>query len=160
MNAIDWIIVAIVGVSALVGLVRGAAYELFALGGWVAAVIVARTVSPWLAQHELQGIENAALRDAVAWAASFGLTLLAAGLAGTLLRLLLRSTGLGLVDRSMGGLFGVVRGVLLVLLAVFAARYTSLPGSAAWRVSVLVPVAGAGLRAAWPLLPVQALPQP
>lgn len=153
MNALDWLMLGGLAVSALVGLLRGAAYELVSLVGWLLAFVLARQFSPWVADHLLQGIAAEPLRHGVAWVACFVLTLIAAGLLATLLRLLLRSTGLGLLDRSMGALFGVARGLLLVLLALFVARHTELPQSALWRGALLIPPATAALAVVLPLFP-------
>ena len=158
MNALDWFVLAGLGLSALVGVLRGAAYELISLGGWIIAFVVARQCSPWLAEHYLQGLGAADLRYGVAWFASFVLALLAAGLLATLMRLLLRSTGLGILDRSMGAVFGLVRGLVLLMLTVFAAGYTELPHSAMWQTSFLIPPAAAAVAEVLPLLPAAVVP--
>lgn len=153
MTALDWLILAVFGVSSLVGLLRGAAFELVSLGGWVAGFVVAHQWSGEFAARWLQGVQAPALRDGLAWGILFSLTLLLAGLLATLLRLLLRSTGLGLLDRGLGAVFGAARGLVLVLLALLVARYTSLPQSAAWRASILVPPAQSMADRLQPLLP-------
>ncbi len=163
MNTLDIFILAVLCVSALVGVLRGAAYEFISLGGWVAAFFVARQFSPWLADHYLQGIAAPALRNGAAWVACFVLALLVAGLLATLMRLLLRSTGLGILDRSLGAVFGLVRGLVLLMLATFAAGYTELPHSAMWQTSLLIPPAEAAVAEVVPLLPAaaaHALPKP
>jgi membrane protein required for colicin V production len=156
VNAIDWFILAGLCLSALVGVLRGAAYELISLGGWLAAFILAHQFSPWVAEHYLQAIAAGALRNGVAWVACFILVLLAAGLLATVMRLLLRSTGLGVMDRSLGALFGLARGLVLLVLTVLAAGYTGLPHSAIWRTSLFIPPAAAAAATIEPLLPAAA----
>ncbi len=153
MNPLDWLAIAALGVSALVGVLRGAAYELISLGGWVAAIVVAHLGAPWVALRLPSAIAAPELRAGVGWGVCFIATLLASGLLATLARLLLRSTGLGLFDRSLGALFGLARGVLLVLVALFTARYTALPHSTLWQTSLVVPPASAALDALLPALP-------
>ena len=150
MNPLDWLALGALGVSALVGLLRGAAYELVSLGGWIAAFVVAHLGAPWVALRLPPELTGPTLRAGVSWGSCFVATLLAGGLLATLARLLLRATGLGLFDRSMGALFGLARGVLLVLAALFAARYTALPHSALWQTSLFVPPASAALDALLP----------
>ena len=53
----------------------------------------------------------------------------------------------------MGAAFGLARGALLVLVALFAARYTALPHSALWQTSLFVPPASTALDALLPALP-------
>ncbi len=158
MNALDWFVLAGLGLSALVGVLRGAAYEFISLGGWIVAFYVAPQCSPWLAAHYLQGLGTVELRNGVAWFACFVLALLAAGLLATVMRLLLRSTGLGVLDRSMGAVFGLVRGLALLMLAIFAAGYTELPHSAMWKTSLFIPPAAAAVAEVLPLLPVAVVP--
>ncbi len=153
MNLLDALALVALAVSAGVGVVRGAAYELISLGGWVGAFFVAHLAAPWAATKLPPMLAEPGLRAGVAWGGCFVATLLAAGLLATLVRLLLRSTGLGLLDRSMGALFGLARGALLVLVALFAAGYTELPHSALWQASLLVPPATAALHALLPALP-------
>ena len=154
MTALDWLILAVFGVSSLVGLLRGAAFELVSLGGWVAAFMVAHHWSGDVAARWLQGVQAPALRDGLAWGILFSLTLLLAGLLATLLRLLLRSTGLGMLDRSLGAVFGVVRGALVIVLLAWAAGYTQLPSSQVWQGSLLAPLASAGAARVAPWLPL------
>ncbi len=157
MNTLDLIILAVLALSACVGVLRGAAYECVSLGGWVAAFAVAHAFAPWLAASHLQGIASVPVRAGVAWGACFLATLLAAGILASVARLVLRASGLGLLDRSMGALFGCARGVMLVLAALFAARYTALPQSVAWRASVLIPPAQTALNVVLPQLPFTTL---
>lgn len=153
MTSLDWLILAGLGLSAVVGALRGAAYELVTLAGWFVAFAVAHRFAPAVGQAWLHGIPGAPLRDGVAWALCVALTLMAAGLLATLLRLLLRSTGLGLFDRSAGALFGLLRGVVVLALALLAARYTELPQTPAWHASMLIPPAQFLANQLVPLLP-------
>ncbi len=157
MNVLDWLLLAGLVLSALVGLLRGAAYELIALGGWVVAFVLARLYAPWLGQHLLPMVEQPGLRMALAWAACFLLVLLAAGVLATLARMLLRSSGLGMLDRSLGATFGVVRGALVIVLLALLAAYTRLPASSLWRASLFAPLAAAAAARLAPMLPLHAV---
>ncbi len=155
MNILDWLLLAGLLLSALVGLLRGAAYELIALGGWFAAFVLAHLYAAWLGAYLLGGlVQQPELRTALAFVACFVLVLLAAGVLATLARLLLRSTGLGMLDRSLGAVFGVVRGALVIVLLAWAAGYTQLPSSQVWQGSLLAPLASAGAARVAPWLPL------
>ena len=156
MNILDWLLLAGLLLSALVGLLRGAAYELIALGGWFAAFVLAHLYAAWLGAYLLgELVRQPGLRTALAFVACFVLVLLAAGVLATLARLLLRSTGLGMLDRSLGALFGVLRGALVIVLLALAAGYTQLPSSDVWKGSLLGPLASAGAARVAPLLPLE-----
>lgn len=156
MNILDWLLLAGLLLSALVGLLRGAAYEVIALGGWFAAFVLAHLYARWLGTYLLGDlVQQPGLRTGLAWVACFVLVLLAAGVLATLARLLLRSTGLGMLDRSLGGMFGVLRGALIIVLLALAAGYTQLPSSGVWKGSLLAPLASAAAARVAPLLPLR-----
>ena len=158
MNILDWLLLAGLLLSALVGLLRGAAYEVIALGGWFAAFVLAHLYAGWLGAYLLGNlVQQPELRTGLAFVACFVLVLLAAGVLATLARLLLRSTGLGMLDRSLGALFGVLRGALVVVALALAAGYTRLPSSDVWKGSLLAPLASEGAARVAPLLPLRGL---
>jgi len=66
---------------------------------------------------------------------------------------LLRAVGLGPLDRFLGAVFGVARGVLLLLLCVLVAGLTPLPQQALWRQAWLAPPLETAVLAARPWLP-------
>ena len=155
MNILDWLLLAGLLLSALVGLLRGAAYELIALGGWFAAFVLAHLYAAWLGAYLLGGlVQQPGLRTALAFVACFVLVLLAAGVLTTLARLVLRSSGLGMLDRSLGAVFGVARGALVIVLLALAAGYTQLPASQVWKGSLLAPLASSGAARVAPWLPL------
>jgi membrane protein required for colicin V production len=82
--------------------------------------------------------------------------LLAFALARMLISLMLKAVGLGLLDRLLGGAFGVLRGILVVVFTVLVAGMTPLPRSDWWRGAVLAPPLETVVIAAKPWLPVEA----
>jgi membrane protein required for colicin V production len=139
MNWADYIILAVLGLSVLIGLFRGLISEVLALAVWVAAFWVAWTFGPSVASHFEHSIELPSARILV----GYGLCFLAVLIAGALLRFLIgklvEGTGLSGTDRLLGMLFGFARGVLLVTLAVFLLGFTAFTRDPWWRDSVLLP---------------------
>ncbi|ACR31262.1 CvpA family protein [Burkholderia glumae] len=154
LTAFDYAVLAVIALSALRGAWRGFVSEIFGLIGWVAAFIVAcryvGVVLPFIPSTWPGG----ALTQ---WMIAFGVivigVVLVAGVANALLSRLAQVTGLGGVDRSLGLLFGLVRGVLMVLLLVAAAGLTELPKQDFWRNALLRPFAEQGVRELKPFLP-------
>jgi membrane protein required for colicin V production len=72
-----------------------------------------------------------------AGAVIFVVVLIAFGIAGLLLAKVFRLAGLGLADRTLGGVFGFARGALISLIVVLAAGLTSLPREPFWREATL-----------------------
>jgi len=153
-TAFDYAVVAVIALSALRGAWRGFVGEIFGLIGWIVAFLVAcRYVDrlvPWMPAHWPGG----ALTQ---WLIAFALivigVVLVAGVANALITRLVTASGLSGVDRSLGLMFGVVRGVVLVLILVALGGLTELPQQDFWRDSLLRPYADQGVRELKPLLP-------
>ena len=133
MTAFDYAILAIVGLSIGLGWWRGFVYELMSLLGWLAAYFVARLFAPELSKYVPDAVVSGDAKTAVAYACLFVGILIVSGIAAWLLSKLVKVAGLGLMDGFMGAVFGLLRGVLLVLLLVWLAGLTSLPQQTFWR---------------------------
>ena len=156
MTAFDYAVLAVIAVSALLGLWRGVVSEILALMAWVVAFLAARAVAADVANWLADQIAEPALRLAAAYALVVVAVLLAFALLRLLLRLLLKAVGLGFLDRLLGGAFGAVRGVLVVLVAVLVAGMTPLPKMEWWREATLSPPLETAVLAARPWLPADA----
>ncbi len=156
MDALDWAVVAIAGVSLVAGVWRGGVREALGLASWFvawwAARMLAASVQPWLPA----GIAGTALRHGMAFVLVFVVVLVLLALAARLLTAAAGALGLGGVNRLLGALFGLLRGLAIVLALFWLAGWTSLPHSALWMHSALAPYAGRIVRWFEPLLPVQA----
>ena len=162
MSPLDGFLVVVVGLSVLISLLRGAVYEIVTLLGWIGGVWFAAHFAPSLGARYLQAVDNVEMRLLAAYAMCFVVVVLCAGILASALRLLLRATGLGLFDRSMGALIGLAKGVALSLLLVALAAQTALAQSAMWKTAVLIPPAQSLLLVIRPWLPtalVARLPQ-
>lgn len=132
---LDWVLLAVLVVSLLLGAWRGLVYELLICAGWVAAFFLAQWWASDLAVRLPLGNASAALRHAVAFVAIFVLGAFVAGLIAALLRRLVRAAGLRPVDRVLGAGFGLVRATVLLLALAVLAALTPLHKAASWRES-------------------------
>jgi membrane protein required for colicin V production len=139
VNTTDWIIVAILGLSVLVGLFRGLIAELLSLATWIAAFWVASVYGPAVAALFDHVISLPMARIGVGYVLCFVVVLILGALLRFAVRRLLSSTGLSGIDRLFGMVFGFVRGVLLVSLLVFLFNLTGVTREDWWRQSVLLP---------------------
>jgi membrane protein required for colicin V production len=153
MPVLDWIFSGVLLFSMLLGAWRGLVFEILSLLSWVAAFILA----PWLANDVASYLPMASASDWLRYAAGFGLvfvaTVMLGGLLAVLFKKVLASVGLRPVDRALGSLFGLLRGCLLLLLAVVLAANTALKSSTEWQQSVGVRGALALIHAIRPVLP-------
>jgi membrane protein required for colicin V production len=93
------------------------------------------------------------VRSAAAGVVIFVVVLLACSIAGMLLAKVFRVAGLGLADRTLGGVFGFARGALISLISVLAAGLTALPREPFWREATLSGPLETGVVALMPYLP-------
>jgi len=134
----DIVILAIVLLSALIGLVRGLLKEVLSLATWAAAVGLALFFTPQVADYLAGRIEDEVIRLPVAFAGIFFGTLIAGGLLQWLIGTLVETTGLSGTDRLLGFVFGGARGVLVCLVGLIALR-TYAQNAEWWQASALVP---------------------
>lgn len=151
MSAVDWVFLAIIGVSALFGLMRGFVGVVASLIAWVLAAWTAfrfgGAVGAWLAAPAPPG--PGAL--VAGYALGFVGVLVTVGLLSMLIRRALQSAGLSGVDRWLGLVFGTARGVFIASALVLLLSFTSIPRGAQWQRSALAPLLEpmAGSMRAW-----------
>lgn len=139
MNGLDTAILVVMGLSALLGAIRGMLTEVLSLLVWVAALWLTIAVGDDLAAT-FTGIEAPLLRSAAGHAATFTFVIIVGNLLIWLLRALLHGVGLSGTDRAFGFGFGAVRGYAIVLTAVLLVSYTPWSKAALWRESTLMPL--------------------
>ena len=124
LNTVDALLLATLGLSILIGAMRGLLFELMSLAGWVVAYAVAYLFSPrllpLLPQDPMAGTAFAGsamgpgMMPLLAFVLCFVGVLIAWGLLAQLLRLLIRATPLSGFDRLLGSVFGLLRGGLIL----------------------------------------------
>jgi membrane protein required for colicin V production len=113
--------------------------------------MAARSLSVDLVPMIPPSIEDESLRMSVAFVAIFLAVLVAMGLIAMLLSALIKTVGLGFIDRMLGSVFGLVRGLLIVLMVVLLAGMTTLPQEPLWQKALLSKTleTAAGLTLPW-----------
>ena len=121
MTGADIVILVIIGISALLSLVRGFIKEALSLVTWIAAFWVSLAFTDRAADLLANWVSLPSARAALAFAGLFVAVLLLGGLVNYLIGQLVRKTGLGGTDRMLGMVFGVLRGVMVVAVLVLLA---------------------------------------
>jgi len=135
MNGLDFVVIGILVLSLLVGLWRGLIYEVLSLLGWPIAFVLGRLSATSIAP--LLPIAQEEMRVTAAYALVFIAVLIVWAIVARLIAKLLKAIGSDWTDRAMGGLFGVLRGGLVVLVLVWLAGLTHVPEQTFWRSSLM-----------------------
>ena len=153
MATLDWIAVALLLVSMLLGLVRGLVFEVISLAGWVVAFVAAQWLAEDLGRWLPFGDPAASWRYAAGFVLVFVGVAFGVGLLAALTRKLVAAIGLRPVDRILGGVFGVARGAVAMLTVAVVVHLLALSDSAWWHGSRSAIVLDAALQGLKPALP-------
>ena len=153
MASLDWLVIVLLAASVLLGLWRGLVYEVLSVLNWLAAFVLAQ----WLAPRAAAMMPLSRAGEAIQYAAGFVVVFIAALFAGGLLAWiiskLVAAVGLRPVDRMLGSVFGLVRGVVAVLALAVVIHLTGLGHGLWWTESRTAGVATAALRGLKPVVP-------
>ena len=127
MTSFDYLVLAILGLSVGLSVMRGLVLEALSIVSWVLAFFVAKSYASQLVPMMPEAIPTEPLRVAAAFLIVFLATLLISSLLSIALASLFKKLGLGWLNRLLGGLFGLTRGIIIVCLLVFLAGMTDLP---------------------------------
>lgn len=153
LTPLDWALLAVLALSVLVGLVRGFVFEILALAGWVVAWFGAQWGAPWVRASWPGAPASSAFHDGLSFVLAFVGVLVAWALFARLVRLAIRATPLSWPDRLLGGGFGALRGLVLLLVLATAVAFTPLARSPWWQASPTAQVLARALQALKPWLP-------
>jgi membrane protein required for colicin V production len=150
LTGADILILTVLLGSTLIGFLRGFVREAVSLAFWIAAIWAAWKFAPLVQPHLGGLLADPSVAPWVGRLVVLVLVLLMGWLIGMLLNYFTSSVGLGPLDRVIGLLFGIVRGMVLVGLMIIGAELLHLNHEEWWNRSKLVPygeTAGDWLRA-------------
>lgn len=153
MTIFDYLVLFVLGASVVISTMRGLVREMLSLLGWVVAFVVANAYGAALAKLLPDVVPGEAIRLMLAFVVLFIGVRILMGLLTLAVDALVTASGLSLADRGLGGLFGLARGLVIVLAAVILCGMTSVPQQAFWKNALLSPLAEAGARTVKPYLP-------
>ncbi len=117
MNTVDAIVIGTIAISALVAFLRGFVREMLTMGSWIGAALVTIYGFPAAQPKFEHWISSKLGADITAVIALFIGSLIVFSILSHMIARLVRGSALTAVDRSLGLLFGLIRGVILVSLA-------------------------------------------
>jgi membrane protein required for colicin V production len=153
MAALDWVFIAIMVASFLLGVWRGLVYEVLSVVSWIAAFILAQMFAPDASKMLPMGQAPEAARYAAAFVLVFIGVVIAGGLLAWLTKKLVEAVGLRPVDRALGAGFGLVRGALLLMAIAIVVNMTPMRRSDWWTDSKGAALSTASVKQLKPVLP-------
>ncbi len=155
MAILDWIFAGILMLSLLLGVWRGLVYEVLSLAVWVGAFVVAQLFAPVVADK----LPMAGATEVIRYAAGFVLVFVVAVFAGMLLvwlvSKLFQAAGLRPADRALGAVFGLMRGLVVLMVLVVLVAMTPLKTQSWWQDSVTAPWVMVAVKGLKPVLPLE-----
>jgi membrane protein required for colicin V production len=118
---VDIIVIAVIALSALFAFIRGFLREILSIGAWVAAGVATWFGLPLLRPFGRQYIEIELIADVATGVVIFVVVLVVASIISHFLTKGVRESALGPLDRSLGLLFGIFRGAVIVCLLLLGA---------------------------------------
>ncbi len=153
MTIFDYLVVFVLICSIVISTLRGLVKEILSLLSWVVAFMIANAFGEDLAKLLPEMIPGAATRLIVAFIALFIGVRLLMMLLSMAADAMIKASGLSLADRGLGGLFGLARGLVIVLAVVLVCGMTAIPQQAFWKEALLSPLVETAAHTVKPFLP-------
>lgn len=153
MTIFDYLVLFVLACSVLISTMRGLVKEILSLLSWVVSFVIANAYGEQLAHLLPDMIPGSTARLIVAFIALFIGCRLLMGLLMLAIDAAIKASGLSLADRGLGGLFGLARGMLIVVATVLLCGMTAIPQQAFWREALFSPLAETAARTVQPYLP-------
>lgn len=153
MSVLDWIFVAGLLASVGLGVWRGFVYEVLSVLNWLLAFVLAQWLGADVGRQLPIDTSSEALVRIAGFVLVFVVSVFTGGLLVWGLPKLIEQAGLRPVDRVLGGVFGLVRGLILLLALTVLVLMTPFKSQAWWREASGVRISMEALRTIKPVLP-------
>ncbi len=136
---VDAVVIAVLVLSFAIGIFRGIVREVLSLSSWIISIWLAYLYGDNIASMIVPWVESERLSGLISYVVVFVAVLILLSVVGALLFKLFRVAGLSGTDRFLGGLFGCLRGIVIVTVLLFIAQWTPATGQKWFRDSQIVP---------------------
>ena len=153
MAALDWVFVAIMAASFLLGAWRGLVYEVLSVVSWIAAFVLAQLFAPVVAARLPMGQAPEIAKYAAAFILVFIIVVMAGALLAWAIKKAVEAVGLRPVDRALGAGFGLLRGALLLMAIAIVVNMTPFRRDEWWTDSKAAEMSTAAVKQLKPVLP-------
>lgn len=153
MTWLDYAVLIVLAASILWGVWRGFIHEVVSVASWVLAFLAANLFAGPIGEALPKSMLTPEARVLVSFVVVFIVTLIVCTVVGNLLSKMVKVAGLGPLDRTLGGVFGLARALVILLAFALVAGLTALPRQPAWRNSISGDSLAQGALALRPWLP-------
>lgn len=153
MTWLDYAVLIVLAASILWGVWRGFVHEVVSVASWVLAFLAANLFAGPIGEALPKSMLTPEARVLVSFVVVFIVTLIVCTVVGNLLSKMVKVAGLGPLDRTLGGVFGLARALVILLAFSLVAGLTALPRQPAWRNSISGDSLAQGALALRPWLP-------
>lgn len=117
MTWVDLVVLGVIALSGLLALMRGLVREVLGIGAWIGAVAIAAAGMPWTRDVVRQWLPDPQIAAAAAFVALLLVSLIVLKMIAKSIGSVVKASSIGSVDRTLGLVFGLGRGALLVIAA-------------------------------------------
>lgn len=153
MTTFDYLVLFVLICSVVISMMRGLVKEVLSLISWIVSLVVANAYGETLAPLLPDMIPGALSRLIVAFIALFIGTRLLMSLFTMAMEGVVKASGLTVADRGLGGLFGLGRGLVIILAVVLVCGMTAIPQQSFWKEALFSPLAETAAQTVKPFLP-------
>ncbi|MBF5006338.1 CvpA family protein [Diaphorobacter caeni] len=153
MAALDWLCIVVLLGSLVIGAWRGLVFELLSLASWIVAFFLAQWFAADAAALLPMKDYDPMIQQVTGFVLVFVVAIFACSFLAWLLKKLIDAMGLRPADRALGGIFGLLRGVLVLLVVTVVAQFTPMHEAEWWKISHSAPILEQALAAIKPVLP-------
>lgn len=153
MTTFDYLVLFVLICSVVISMMRGLVKEVLSLISWIVSLVVANAYGETLAPLLPDMIPGTLSRLIVAFIALFIGTRLLMSLFIMAMEGVVKVSGLTVVDRGLGGLFGLGRGLVIILAVVLVCGMTAIPQQSFWKEALFSPLAETAAQTVKPFLP-------
>lgn len=137
LNILDIVIVSIIAISSLIGVFRGLVRELMSLVGWIVSAWLAWRYAYVLAPVFDSVLESSDVRKAASFITIFLVSLVLFALLSYFISKIMSKSALKGMDRTLGMLFGLLRGVIIIAVLAILIQSTQFAKETWWTESIL-----------------------
>lgn len=153
MTVLDWGVILVLAASVIRSLMRGLVEEVFSLGSWIVAFLAAKWGAAAVAPILPFSMESEGLRYFAGFVVVFLVMMIAVMLVGHMVKGAVGAVGLGGADKMIGGIFGLLRGLVILVGFTLAAGLTAFPQTDMWQKAIFSKPLKTMAVAVQPLLP-------